>query len=142
MNLLALDFGAQRIGAATARTDIGIAFARNALDNDANAVLFQDITALIAQYNIDQILVGHPGALSDEGSHQTQKCRNFADDLEDYLQAQNITVPVEYVDEAFSTQVAKAQLQTQQKAAAESKYMVDSLAAAAFLQTFLDQHTR
>jgi len=136
MKILAIDVGRKKIGMAIGDTDIGIAFARDILQLDQTEKPFQILLEFSRKEKIEKILVGHPGALTETGTTQAEYCRNFADGLEDFFLEQNVHIPVEFIDESFSSQIAQKQLK---EAGASNKKQDDALAAAAFLQVFLER---
>lgn len=142
MRVLALDVGERRIGLAVGDTAIGIAFPHEVLEcspADSLADIFQKLLIVLEQEQIELIVVGHPGSLREKGTEQAAITRRFADDLEDFLMAQQKNIRVELINEAFSTQFAERKLRQAGNTAKEQKGKKDAVAAAAFLQTFLEK---
>ena len=94
----------------------------------------QAIAAVVAQQGAGLVVLGLP--LDPEGREGTaaRSARAFAERLRGAL-----TVPVEMIDESFSTVEAEAILLEADLSRARRKQVVDRLAAAVILQRWLDQ---
>jgi putative Holliday junction resolvase len=141
VNILALDVGEKRIGVACGNTETKIAFTREILHTKTlfgPQHIFQKIYEVAQQEKAEKIIIGHPGCLDEKGSEQASISQKFADELEDSLLHLKSTITVELIDESFSTQMAAQQLQKMGIQEKAQKNQRDSLAAAAFLQTFFD----
>ncbi len=142
MRILALDYGKKRIGIAVGDTVDGIAFPRRALFGTSDphmTGLYESILMFISTEPVGKILVGYPGDISGSGSSQCEESRFFADSLEDYLLEHNNPCPVEFANEILSSQIAAHKLREAGIAPSRMSGEKDSLAAAVFLQTYLDQ---
>ncbi len=130
MKLLALDFGKKRIGVAAGDSKIGVAAARNFLEN--NSEIFENLAELVKRENVEKILVGLPRGLQGE-TKQTNAARDFAAKLNVETDA-----IVELVDERFTSRIAGANLQAAGKNSRQQKNLVDSESARIILQEYLD----
>ncbi len=141
MNILALDLGEKRIGIAHGSTRERIAFPTQVIEKEISTRkedIFKEIVEICHNRQIQKTLIGHPAPLSEIGSHQTQTCRDFADDLEDFFVFQKEDISVELADETFSTKIAQKKLKDIGYSSREQKYKKDAIAAAEFLQMYFD----
>ena len=130
MKLLALDFGGRRIGVAVGDSEIGVANARPFLLNDGDAL--DNLVELIEREGIEKILIGLPRGFREE-TQQTDIVRKFAEQLD-----AKIAIPLEFVDERFTSKIATSNLQTANLNSREQKNLVDSESARIILQEFFD----
>jgi putative Holliday junction resolvase len=131
--VLGIDLGSRRIGVAvsdglglTAQPRTTIARKGGVRDLDA-------IAAAAKEADADRIVLGLP--LDPEGQEgpAAQRARVFADKLRAAL-----GLPVELIDESFSTVEAEEVLLAADMSRAKRKQVVDKLAAAVILQRWLD----
>ena len=142
-SVLAFDFGVKRIGVA-----IGIqlgtlpgagrpgpARALTTIDTEANDVRFAAIAALIAEWQPVRLLVGRP--LNDDGTphEMTARCERFANQLRGRYR-----LPVDEVDERFTSTEADASLRERGLSWQERKAQVDAEAALIILQSWFENH--
>jgi putative Holliday junction resolvase len=132
--VLGIDLGSRRIGLAV--TDgLGLtAQPRATLPRHGGTRDLDAIAAAIRDCGADRIVLGLP--LDPEGGEgpAARRARAFADKLTAALH-----LPVELVDESFSTVEAEAVLLAADVSRARRKQVVDKLAAAVILQRWLDQ---
>lgn len=118
--ILAIDFGTQRIGLALSYATL--ADPLTIIPNDQKALTY--ICRLVDDYKVTRILVG----LSE--NQMAEKTREFVT----YLK-RSVTVPIELYDETLSTKSVRNKLA---EANRSQRQRVDHLAAAEFLQEWLD----
>ena len=132
--VLGIDLGSRRIGLAV--TDgLGLtAQPRATLPRHGGTRDLDAIAAAIRDCGADRIVLGLP--LDPEGGEgpAARRARAFADQLTAALH-----LPVDLVDESFSTVEAEAVLLAADVSRARRKQVVDKLAAAVILQRWLDQ---
>ena len=138
-SVLAFDFGVTRIGVAIG-TQLGAgrpgsARALTTIDDAANDARFTAITALIAEWQPVLLLVGRP--LNDDGTphEMTARCARFAKQLRG-----RFGLPVEDVDERFSSTEADAGLRQRGLSWRQRKARIDAEAARVVLQSWFDTH--
>ena len=138
-SVLAFDFGVQRIGVAIG-TQLGAgrpgsARALTVIDSEANDARFAAIAALIAEWQPVLLLVGRP--LDDDGTpHEiTARCERFAKQLRGRFR-----LPVEDVDERFSSTEADASLRQRGLSWQQRKVRIDAEAALVILQSWFATH--
>jgi putative Holliday junction resolvase len=125
MRVLGLDYGSARCGCALADPTGTIVTPIDTIPRPASRRGMEALTALVAEREVQRVVVGLPLSLSGEDSEQTRETRAFAARLARRLGEE---VPVELHDERFTTRMA----QQMQGTAAE-----DSRAAAHMLETWL-----
>lgn len=96
--------------------------------------LLQEINQLCAEQNIEKIVVGLPVHVAGKQGGQALKTHAFIDQLQEKLP----DVPVELVDERFTTQWASDKLSRAGVKARQQKGERDAVAAQILLQTYLD----
>jgi len=138
-SVLAFDFGTKRIGVAIG-TQLGAgrsgpARALTTIDNEANDARFAAIAALIAEWQPVRLLVGRP--LNEDGAphEMTARCERFANQLRGRFR-----LPVEDVDERFSSTEADANLRERGLSWQQRKIQVDAEAALVILQSWFELH--
>lgn len=140
-SILAFDFGLKRIGVAigTQLTPGELASARplTTIAAEANDARFAAIAALIAEWQPQRLLVGHP--LNDDGSphEMTARCERFADQLRGRFR-----LPVDAVDERYSSAEAEAVLRGRGLGWRQRKARLDAEAAMIILQDWNATHAR
>lgn len=122
-SFLAFDYGLKRVGVATGNTVLGQAQALKTL-HEMGDDRFGAISALIAQWQPDELVVGVPFHPDGAPHENTQRAQRFARRLQG-----RTGLPVHEVDERYSTVEAQA----------GGARDLDAAAAAVILQQFLDQ---
>ena len=131
---LALDVGTRRIGVAisdplglTAQPLLTVTRKNNPKED------LRSLSRLARQHACSEFVVGLPLRLSGESSEQTERVRRFASQLADYS-----NLPVRMWDERLTTQEAHSILYASGKKRQQHAPLVDQVAAALILQSFLD----
>lgn len=142
-SVLAFDFGVKRIGVAVGillddRRGVGRcgpARALTMIESEANDARFSAIAALIAEWQPVLLLVGRP--LNDDGTpdDMTARCERFAKQLRGRFR-----LPVENVDERFSSTAADASLRQRGLSWQQRKAWIDAEAALIILHSWFDTH--
>lgn len=127
MNLLAIDFGKKRIGLAWTDTAVGVVLPYGILSNHESGITNQELVDLVKSERIQKIIIGLPLGLDGKENGNTKMVREFGDQLSTLTK-----VPVEYVDERFSSRAADAL-----GADGASR---DEKAAMGILQTYIDKN--
>lgn len=131
---IGLDVGERRIG--VAKSDpLGItAQPHSYIARSGGAADLRKILAVAEEVAASGFVLGLP--LRTDGSYgpEAQKVQRFADSLREVTQ-----LPIEWVDERFTTVMAQRALREQGVKGAASRRRVDQVAAALILQTFLDR---
>lgn len=130
-NLIALDVGEKRIGVATATGSVKIAIALTTLDVDGTEI--EEIAKIIADEDVDTIVVGYPRNQSGEPTAQTAYSEAFAAQLKDMVPT------IAFQDESLTSVMAENQLRADRRP--YTKADIDARAAAIILQDYLEIHT-
>lgn len=130
--ILAIDHGDARIGLAC--TDpIGIAVHPLATVPKANGL--QEVCDYIKQKGIKQIIVGLPLLKDGSEGESAQKARAFARQVSEEF----TELPIEYIDESFSTVEAASMLRAAGLNAKKQKGVIDQAAAMEILNRYLGE---
>ncbi len=138
-SVFAFDFGIKRIGVAIGtQLDTGrLASARalTVIDSEGNDARFAAIASLIGEWQPVRLLVGRP--LNEDGTphEMTSRCERFANQLRGRFR-----LPVDEVDERFSSTEADAKLRERGLSWQERKTRIDAEAALIILQSWFDTH--
>lgn len=130
-NLIALDVGEKRIGVAAATGSVKIAIALTTLDVDGTEI--EEIAKIIADEDVDTIVVGYPRNQSGEPTAQTAYSEAFAERLKDMVPT------IAFQDESLTSVMAESQLKADRRP--YTKADIDARAAAIILQDYLEIHT-
>jgi putative Holliday junction resolvase len=123
MRVLALDHGTARIGCAMSDPSGTLATPLPVIEPPEP----RSVAELVAEHEVEAVVVGLPLHLSGEEGSQAALARSFCAELEAILD-----IPVEVYDERLTTRMADASKRAGASAAP------DSLAAAHLLQTYLE----
>jgi putative Holliday junction resolvase len=131
--VLAVDLGARRIGVAV--TDgLGLTaqplatIARHGGRRDLDA-----LAALVREHDAERVVLGLPLSPEGERGRAAKSAEAFAERLRAVL-----AVPVELIDESFSTVEAEEVLLAADLSRARRREVIDKLAAAVILRRWLD----
>jgi putative Holliday junction resolvase len=122
MRVLAVDHGTARCGCAISDPSGTLARPLPVIE----PCEAREVAALVAEHDVELVVVGLPVGLGGEEGVQAVLTRAFADEV-----ASLVEVPVETYDERFTTSMAEA------SARAGADAAEDSLAAAHLLESFL-----
>jgi len=125
MKLLGIDYGRKHIGLALTDEEGRMAFPYKTLEITSRKKLFQDLEKIVEFEGIRKAVVGLPLTLKGAQGAASAEVQKFVCDLEEFL-----NVPVEVVDERFTT--AEAKKKNQGKSADEH-----ALAAQLCLEAYL-----
>jgi putative holliday junction resolvase len=126
-NILGLDIGEKRVGAARVNMQAKLPQALMTLDNDLS--LIDNLRTLINEYQIDLIVVGLPRNLSGVETAQSRYVRDFCD-----KSLRQLNLPLVLFDETLSSVTAETQLQERNK---YNKADVDAAAASVILEDYV-----
>lgn len=121
--VLALDYGRARCGCALSDPSETLATPIEVIDEPSSDAGIAAIARLVAERDVDSVVVGLPVSLSGEEGAQALEARGFAERLDEVL-----PVPVETFDERFTTKLA---------ASLGGRAPEDSRAAALLLESYL-----
>ncbi len=137
MRILGLDVGERRVGIAISDPTGTIVRTLPTLMRGSRKQDLAAIAALVAEHDVELIVVGEPLRLDGTVGAQARRIARYADVL-----AEHLSVPIISWDERFTTVAAKEILlqsrgrKKRRRARGEGK--VDAIAAAVILQSYLD----
>lgn len=99
MNILAVDYGQKNIGLAWCDTGIGAPLPFGNIKNEISNI--KNLCDLIVKEKIDKVVIGLPLGMDGKEKVNTARVREFGEKLK-----KQISVPVEFFDERFSSQQA------------------------------------
>jgi len=132
MIVLALDPGSRRIGVALSDPDGSFAFPQPPIPVAADHTHLAAIARLAAERKVERVLVGLPLRLGGGEGPAARAAREFAAAVE-----RTTGLPVELVDERFTTVQARRERLAMGRNRKERRRTVDSAAAALLLEAWL-----
>ena len=132
MRYLAIDHGLKRIGLAIC--DAGEMMASPLCVLRGQKDILSKIAQIITNEEVGAIVLGFPLNMDGSEGQQAKKVRAFSQQLE-----RRVQIPVYLHDERLSSFGAKERLQSMELPRARIKGLIDAVAAAEILQSFLDQ---
>ena len=132
--LLAIDYGARRVGLALSDPLKMIASPYRTIIKKNNTILIEEIERIIAAEDVELTIIGLPLGMAGQKTEQTKKVEKFVDKLTDR------GIIIKYEDERWSSVAAKRSMKEQNIKSGYNKDLVDQTAAAIFLQQYLDRH--
>jgi putative Holliday junction resolvase len=135
VRVLALDLGSKRIGVAVSDPSETIASPDRVLERTGSRARdHKAIGDLVAEWEAELVVVGLPLSLSGDDGPAARATREEVAEL-----ALALTVPVELHDERLTTVTASRTLQEAKMTADARRRVVDKVAAAVLLQSWLDE---
>ncbi|MBT3581377.1 Holliday junction resolvase RuvX [bacterium] len=131
--VLAIDYGEKRIGLALSDPLWLTAQPLSFLEN--NKIFFVELQKIIQEYDVKKIVLGLPKNLQGHDTAKTLEVRTFAEKLQ-----KNLSMEVVFWDERFSTVAVNKFLIGADVSRKKRKKVVDSQAAAFFLQGYMDRY--
>ena len=131
--ILGIDYGERRIGLAVSDHTHVIAQPLTTLIREDSGAWWDRLAAIIAEQEVDAIVVGYPRTLRGTASRQTEAVDRFITRLQDRQ-----PVPVHRYDERLTSVAARKALTQQGIKTGHRKEAVDRTAAALILQDYLD----
>ena len=131
--LLALDIGERRIGVALSDPMHIIASPYSVIDRKVTPNYKAEIKKMISEKEVEALVIGLPLTLKNRISKQTEKVQLIVKEL-----TSELALPVHTIDERLSSVSAKDTLKLKGVKTGHNKGEIDKIAAAIFLQEFLD----
>jgi len=135
MRLLSLDYGRRRIGIAGCSGSRAPVVSLATLDRKKIPDIQEKLHAVIANYSPEKIIIGLPLHADESESEMSEEVRTFFAPL-----LARMNLPVSFIDEHGSSQMAQQHLQFRKKKHRRDKAAVDKIAACIILQRYLDEH--
>jgi putative holliday junction resolvase len=135
--VLALDVGSKRIGVAVS-DPLGItAQGLDTIQRQNKRRDWESLGAVLAKYDVAEIVVGLPLRLSGAEGTQSEKMRQFADEL-----GEKFKLPIHLWDERWTSTEANRLLRETNLSIEKRGKAVDRMAATLILQSWLEAHPR
>jgi putative Holliday junction resolvase len=132
---LGIDVGSVRIGVASSDPDGILATPVETVRRDRSGKHVRRLAALVAELEAVEVVVGLPRTLADRTGPSAQDAIELAEAL-----AQRVApIPVRLADERLTTVSAQRSLRAAGVSARDQRAVIDQVAAAAILQSWLDQ---
>lgn len=126
MRYLALDVGDRTIGLATGEDTFGLVRTLPTIRRRGLAADLATLRGIVSKEEIGSLVIGLPLTLRGEAGHQAERVRAFAES------ARSLELPIDFVDERFTTA----------EAAARGATDLDAGAAAVLLEDFFSVRRR
>ena len=134
--ILAIDYGEKRLGLAISDVLEMSANPLETIRSKSDEMDLEAIGKVVEQRGVELIVVGLPLNMDGSEGPMAQAARLFAGKIE------SLGVPVETWDERLSSRAAEASLLEANLSRKKRKGLRDKVAAAWFLQAFLDSRSR
>jgi len=131
--IMAIDYGSKRVGIAFSDPLRIFAKAYGVLENTPIEELLPKIRELAHSQDATLIVVGMPYAIDGSNTPKTDETEAFFKKLQDFLE-----IKVVSYDERYSSAEAENELKRMGKSWQEARKMVDAMAAAMILKSYLE----
>ena len=133
MKILAIDFGMKRMGFAIGNTSLRTAtpIAPLVRQNEQQDIIY--LQNLIAEYDIEKIIIGYPLNMDGTKSNFTMQVENFARFIKEHF-----TIETDFVDERLTSFEADEMLKEFQQDYKKRKKMLDSVSALVILRSYME----
>ena len=135
--IMAIDYGSKRIGIAFSDPLRMFAKAHSVIANADLNILVPRLKQLAKQQDARLIVLGMPYAIDGSDTPKTLETKAFMKNLQELLD-----IPVISFDERYSSAEAEAELKKIGKSWQEARKMVDAMAAAMILKSYLEGENR
>ena len=133
VRILAIDFGARKIGLAVS-DELGLtAQGLETYYRGNKKADFDHLRRIVKQYNVAEIVMGLPLRMSGDEGIQAEKVHSFAEELR-----HRFKLPVQLFDERLTSVEANRVLRETDMSIRRRSEVVDQLAAVLILQSFLE----
>ena len=136
MRMLGVDPGARRIGLALSDEDAQIASPHATVEVQGLERALREVAAIAAELGVERVVVGLPLRLDGGEGEASRRARQFAARLGSLTQ-----LPIVLWDERLTTRSADRALGEAGVRGGKRRQLVDRVAAALILQSYLDAHS-
>ncbi|MBT3756157.1 MAG: Holliday junction resolvase RuvX [Candidatus Cloacimonetes bacterium] len=130
--LMGIDYGEVRIGLALSDPLQIISQPLKVIGNNGDT--FSEINKIVKSKEVGKIILGLPQNLSGEDTKKTIEVREFAEILKS-----KVDVPVIFWDERYTSVEANEELKQMGYTIAESRKVVDKVAASIILKSYMEE---
>ncbi len=134
MRVMAIDYGAKRVGIAITDPLCTISQPLLTIKFDSEKLLFKRLKCLIEKNNVGLVLIGYPISLKGDTTKMSAAIRKFAEKLEKI-----VGVEIKLWDERYTSQYAKHLLKGVKSR--KRKEHIDQIAASILLREYLESIT-
>ncbi|MEM7772771.1 MAG: Holliday junction resolvase RuvX [Cyanobacteria bacterium P01_E01_bin.6] len=134
ISALGLDIGRKRIGVAGCDGLGLVAVGLTTIERRSYEHVISQLRQFVDERSVTVLVIGLPYMVNGELGSQARQVTKFARRLEATLQ-----LPVEYVDERFTSLQAEELMHAEHQSPSRNKAMIDRKAAAIILQRWLDE---
>lgn len=134
---LGIDHGSKRIGLAISDAGGKVALPAGTLESKGLKRDLAAIREIVEARQVERIVVGLPIHMDGRRGPQAQAAQAFADRL-----ARELGLPVDTIDERWTTREAERALRATGRKGKKQRAVVDSVAAALLLRTYLEREQR
>jgi putative Holliday junction resolvase len=138
MRLLALDVGDRRVGVAISDQTGLIATPLTVIRRTSKAEDFAKIARLVREQGVAGLVIGHPLGQDGCAGPQARRIERYAAALAESLRASGLDLPLMFWDESLSTRQAQEVMIASGRKSKDRRTRIDAVAAAVFLQDYLD----
>ncbi len=131
--ILGVDLGDKNIGLAISTSNLNMSLPYKIVHFKNNETLVEDLLEIIAEKEIDKIVIGVPYNVDGTDSSQTKKIKKQIEFLKE-----NISVPIIGYDERFTTFAAHSFGEKLNLSNKKRKKKIDKIAASIILQDYLN----
>lgn len=132
MKILAVDYGDSRTGLACCDRTEYLASPIGVIHEKVMGRVLQQVAAAAEEYEVGEIVVGHPLNMNGSAGPRAKLCAQFAEDLE-----RLVNVPVRLWDERGTTVSAAGYLNDTNTRGQKRKDVIDEVAATIILESYL-----
>lgn len=133
MKIMAVDYGDSHTGLACCDRTETLASPLGVIDERNFMTCAERVAHAAIEYEVGLVVVGNPINMNGTIGPRSQKCRDFADMIQNYLE-----IPVIMWDERQTTVTAHNMMNDVNKRGKDRKKVIDAVAAAVILQNYLD----
>ena len=131
--ILAIDHGDKRLGFALSDPGRVIAYSLTTIKNLSSEKTKIQIQALVAEHQVNMILVGMPLNLKGEQAFKAEIVKKFVEQLKSWF-----AIDIQTYDERFTTTIAHQTVKASGKSPSRERNKIDQIAATILLQSYLD----
>ncbi len=134
--IMALDYGSKRIGVALSDPMQIFAKAYGVIPNTGFEHVLAKVQEIIREQAVGAVVIGMPYAIDGTNTPKTLETMDFLDSLKNKLH-----LPVVSWDERYSSAEAETELKRMGKSWQDARKMVDAMAAAMILKSYLENRS-
>lgn len=135
--IMGLDYGDRRTGVAVSDLFGWTAQGVEVIEHKTEEACLRRVEALVREHEVEEVVVGLPKNMNGSVGPRGEICMAFAEALR-----QKLSMPVHLWDERLTTVAAERTLLEADVSRSKRKQVIDKMAAAILLQSYLDSRGR